>query len=205
MASTSPLVAVVAGEDDVPDLDSVAMSLPVTPVGLAPAPQKGIRSSLLREADRVTGGWSRDVVMQQTIAAAQRYDLPVQLFIELVRQESAFQTDIASPKGAYGLAQLMPATAGDLGVDPRDPLQNLDGGARYLLAQYNKFGTWRLALAAYNAGPGAVERHGGIPPFRETQNYVRRIMTKAGEFQTVATRQAIATPPTPTQSNVLEF
>jgi soluble lytic murein transglycosylase-like protein len=70
----------------------------------------------------------------------------------------------------------MPQTARRLGVDPRDPQQNLEGGARYLAAQYRKFGSWRLALAAYNAGPGAVEKHGGVPPYNETRNYVRVIL-----------------------------
>ena len=69
----------------------------------------------------------------------------------------------------------MPQTARGLGVDPRDVMQNLEGGARYLKTQYDKFGDWRLALAAYNAGPGAVERYDGIPPYNETQNYVRVI------------------------------
>ena len=70
----------------------------------------------------------------------------------------------------------MPGTAAILGVDPTDPSQNLDGGARYLRMMYDKFGNWRLALAAYNAGPGAVEQHGGIPPFAETENYVKAIL-----------------------------
>jgi soluble lytic murein transglycosylase-like protein len=74
------------------------------------------------------------------------------------------------------LAQLMPATARTLGVDPHDPRQNLEGGARFLRAMYDKFGSWRLALAAYNAGPGAVEKHAGIPPFKETKNYVKVIL-----------------------------
>jgi len=69
----------------------------------------------------------------------------------------------------------MPQTARGLGVDPNDVAQNLEGGARYLRQQYDKFGTWRLALAAYNAGPGAVERYNGVPPYRETQNYVKVI------------------------------
>jgi len=80
-----------------------------------------------------------------------------------------------SPKGAIGLAQLMPATARMLGVDPWDPVQNLEGGARYLAAQYRRFGSWRLALAAYNAGPAAVARHGGVPPYRETRAYIAQI------------------------------
>jgi len=70
----------------------------------------------------------------------------------------------------------MPGTAARLGVDANDPHQNLDGGARYLRMQYDRFGSWRLALAAYNAGPEAVEKHGGIPPYRETTNYVRIIL-----------------------------
>ncbi len=69
----------------------------------------------------------------------------------------------------------MPETARRLRVDPHDPAANLDGGARYLRMMYNKFGTWRLALAAYNAGPEAVTRHAGVPPYRETQNYVKVI------------------------------
>ena len=77
-----------------------------------------------------------------------------------------------SHKGALGLAQLMPQTAAVLGVDPLDAAQNLEGGARYLRQQYNTFGDWRLALAAYNAGPGAVERYGDVPPYAETQSYV---------------------------------
>jgi soluble lytic murein transglycosylase-like protein len=69
----------------------------------------------------------------------------------------------------------MPATARSLGVNPHDPKQNLDGGARYLKMQYNTFRSWRLALAANNAGPGAVKKHGGVPPYRETRNYVKII------------------------------
>ncbi len=104
--------------------------------------------------------------------AAQRHGVPADLFLRLVQQESGWNAAARSHKGAMGLAQLMPQTAAILGVDPNDPNQNLEGGARYLAQQYRKFGTWPLALAAYNAGPGAVERYGGIPPFAETQNYV---------------------------------
>jgi soluble lytic murein transglycosylase-like protein len=108
--------------------------------------------------------------------AARRHGIPQDLFARLVQQESGWNPGAVSHKGAVGLAQLMPATAGRLGVDPRDPVQNLEGGARYLKRQYDRFGSWRLALAAYNAGPGAVERHGGVPPYRETQGYVRAIL-----------------------------
>ena len=98
------------------------------------------------------------------------------LFQANIEIESAYKTNARSHVGAIGLGQLMPATAQDLGVNPRDPEQNLDGSARYLLSMLNKFGTPALALAAYNAGPDAVSRHGGIPPYRETQGHVRKVL-----------------------------
>jgi hypothetical protein len=108
--------------------------------------------------------------------AARRHGVPEDLFLRVIQQESAFNPTAVSSAGAYGLAQLMPGTAADLGVDPRDPLQNLEGGARYLRQQLDTFGDPALALAAYNAGPGRVRQYGGIPPFEETQNYVNRIL-----------------------------
>lgn len=109
-------------------------------------------------------------------AAARKHNVPEDLFLRLVQQESGWNAGAVSHAGAIGLAQLMPDTAAQLGVNPTDPAQNLEGGARYLAMQYRKFGNWRLALAAYNAGPQAVETHGGIPPYNETQNYVRVIL-----------------------------
>lgn len=107
--------------------------------------------------------------------AAQRHGVPTDLFLRLVQQESGWRATAKSHKGAIGLAQLMPGTARRLGVNPHDPYENLDGGARYLKMQYSKFGSWRLALAAYNAGPKAVEKYGGVPPYKETRNYVKVI------------------------------
>ena len=108
-------------------------------------------------------------------SAARKHGVPEDLFLRLVQQESGWNAQARSHKGALGLAQLMPDTARRLGVDPRDPAQNLDGGARYLSQQYARFKNWPHALAAYNAGPGAVEKYRGIPPFAETRNYVRVI------------------------------
>lgn len=109
-------------------------------------------------------------------AVAAKHGVPEDLFLRLVQQESGWNPSAVSHKGASGLAQLMPATAKKLGVDIDDPEENLEGGARYLRMMYDKFGSWKLALAAYNAGPGAVEKHGGVPPFDETQNYVKAIL-----------------------------
>lgn len=109
-------------------------------------------------------------------AAARRHNIPEDLFLRLVTQESAWNPEAVSSAGAIGLAQLMPDTARLLGVDPTDPVANLDGGARYLAEQYRTFGSWRLALAAYNAGPEAVVTHDGVPPYAETQGYVAAIL-----------------------------
>lgn len=108
--------------------------------------------------------------------AARQHGVPEDLFLRLVQQESGWNPKARSNKGAFGLAQLMPGTAQYLRVNAEEPHQNLEGGARYLAEQYRRFGSWRLALAAYNAGPEAVERYGGVPPFKETQNYVRIIL-----------------------------
>ena len=115
------------------------------------------------------------------ISAARQYGIPPELFLALVQQESGFNPQAQSPVGAYGLTQLMPGTADYLGVDPRDPIQNLQGGARYLDEQRDAFGDWTLALAAYNAGPGNVRKHGGVPPFKETQSYVQSIIGSVGD------------------------
>lgn len=109
---------------------------------------------------------------------ARKHNVPEDLFLRLVQTESNWKHEARSRKGAIGLAQLMPGTAAMLRVDPTDPRQNLDGGARYLRMMYDRFGNWRLALAAYNAGPGAVEEHGGIPPYRETKRYVKKILDR---------------------------
>jgi len=97
------------------------------------------------------------------------------LFQAMIEAESSYNPTAVSPKGAYGLGQLMPDTARALGVDPRNITQNLDGAARYLLAQLAEFKSVDLALAAYNAGPHRVVEHSGVPPFSETKAYIARI------------------------------
>ena len=132
------------------------------------------KTSRAQTSKRYTGKY-RGQYLDLAKQAAQLHNIPEDLFLRLVQQESGWNPHAKSHKGALGLAQLMPQTAELLGVNPHDPKQNLEGGARYLSWQYRKFKSWPLALAAYNAGPKAVEKHGGIPPYKETQNYVKVI------------------------------
>jgi hypothetical protein len=127
-------------------------------------------------------------------AAAQRYRINPALFRALVQQESGGNQNARSKAGAIGETQLMPETARGLGVDPYNQQQNLDGGAKYLRQQLDRFGgDVRKALAAYNAGPGAVQKYNGVPPYAETQHYVATILANAG--------RAGAAPSTPSAPN----
>lgn len=123
------------------------------------------------------------------------------LFLRLVQQESSFNQDARSSAGAIGFTQLMPGTAADLGVDPYDDEDNLRGGARYLRQQLDTFGDPTLALAAYNAGPGNVRKYGGIPPFKETQNYVSKIMGGYGGQGTTPTQSRFRPMPDGTEQS----
>lgn len=119
-----------------------------------------------------------------TQEAAISQALEPELLGALVFVESRYCQDAVSPKGALGLGQLMPGTAAALGVDASDPAQNLSGAARYLREQLDAFGDVTLALAAYNAGPGAVSRYGGVPPYAETKAYVREVRRLYAVFVT---------------------
>ena len=123
-------------------------------------------------------GWS-GAYANALVEVAKANDISPYLLEAVVWQESRWNPSARSRAGAIGLAQLMPGTARDLGVDPRDPVQNLSGGARYLRQQLNRFdGNVEKALAAYNAGPGRVMTAGGIPSIPETQAYVRAIVAR---------------------------
>jgi soluble lytic murein transglycosylase-like protein len=127
-------------------------------------------------------------------AAAAKYGVDPALLRGLIRQESNFDPNAGSPAGAQGLCQLMPGTAAALGcTNVHDPAQNIDAGARYLRQQLDAFGgDVSKALAAYNAGPGAVKRYGGVPPYAETQNYVRQVQAYADGYRGQSPQPAAA-------------
>jgi soluble lytic murein transglycosylase-like protein len=114
--------------------------------------------------------------------AARKHGLRPEFVRSIAAAESDFRVDAVSPKGAFGLMQLMPSTAAELGADPKNPAQNADAGTRYLRELLDRYKDRpdgiRLAIAAYNAGPGAVDKHGTIPPYRETQAYVDKVVRK---------------------------
>ena len=123
-------------------------------------------------------GAYKGVYLPMAEEAAAKFGVPKELFARLIQMESNWNPKAVSPAGAIGLAQLMPETAARLGVDPNDPQANLEGGALYLKTQYMRCRSWKLAIAAYNAGPGAVEKYDDVPPYPETQAYVLAILGK---------------------------
>ena len=140
-------------------------------------------SDALRAAAGKYGGAKTESLDDIFSRAAQTYGVPENLLKAVARAESGFESDAVSPCGAEGVMQLMPSTARSLGVsDPFDAEQNIMGGAKYLGGLLSSYGgDEKLALAAYNAGSGNVRKYGGVPPFSETQNYVKRVLSYAGD------------------------
>ncbi|MFN8139857.1 MAG: lytic transglycosylase domain-containing protein [Fimbriimonadales bacterium] len=159
-----PVTGVGAGINDMSPMSRSSTGgglAPMNPTNLVPA----------------NGSYTTDHLKQLADTVADQQSLDRNLFRALIKWESSWNPNSTSSVGAKGLTQLMPETARELGVsDPYDPAQNLRAGAKYLKAQLDRFNSVELALAAYNAGPGAVKRYGGVPPFAETQTYVKRIM-----------------------------
>ncbi|WP_380176282.1 NlpC/P60 family protein [Kineococcus sp. DHX-1] len=138
-------------------------------------------SAYVRPASLSTGATSRSAPYESAFTAAeQKYGLPSGLLRAVAKQESGFDPTARSHAGATGLMQFMPATARSLGIDPTDPFASIDAAGKYLSGHLKTFGSVSLALAAYNAGAGNVKKYGGVPPFAETQNYVKKITADLG-------------------------
>jgi hypothetical protein len=116
---------------------------------------------------------------EQFVAAGRKYGVSPRLLAAVAKAESGFNPSAVSGAGARGLMQIMPSTARGLGIDPMNPVQAINGAAKLLSSHLRRFGSTELALAAYNAGPGAVAKYNGIPPYRETQNYVPKVLRYA--------------------------
>jgi soluble lytic murein transglycosylase-like protein len=185
--------AAAAGFDQA--LTSASGAAATGPTATAPDAGTGVAG-----AGGTLGGGQPTPFDPQIQAAAAKHGLDPALLKALIRQESNFDPNAGSPAGAQGLTQLMPGTAASLGVtDVRDPAQAIEGGAKYLRQQLDTFGgDVEKALAAYNAGPGAVQKYGGVPPYAETQAYVKKVMAYAEEYRGAAAAAmplSVALPP----------
>lgn len=185
------MISAVRGPQTVPASNTPA--LPANPLGnsqpLSQASQPKPFQFFLQQAGATSANARKAEIQPMVETLSNRFGLDKNLVNALIQQESGFNPNAVSKAGAMGLMQLMPGTAQQLGVsNPQDPAQNLEGGMRYLKGLLNQFnGNIPLALAAYNAGPGAVNRHQGIPPYKETQNYVRNILSLYLQNQQTAT------------------
>ena len=186
-ASAGSTAATGTGGTAAPGATASLLGLaPTAAAGATPSGTTGSLAGATAAAPSGTTGSLAGVPYGDEItAAARRNGVDPALLAGLVRQESNFNAAAVSPAGARGLTQLMPATAAGLGVaNPSDPVQALEGGARYLRRQLDAFGgDVTKALAAYNAGPGAVQRYGGVPPYAETQAYVQKVQAFAAAYR----------------------
>ncbi|MBV8531376.1 MAG: lytic transglycosylase domain-containing protein [Candidatus Eremiobacteraeota bacterium] len=151
---------------------ATARMVPATPTAIA------VYATVLRRINPQMPGWQSRDLARRLLVNAERWRLDANMLVAIVTVESRWHTHAVSSAGAIGLGQLMPGTAARLGVNPRDPRQNLSGAARYLRGLMQRFGShhYDLVFAAYNAGPKAVSEYGGIPPYDETENYVVRVL-----------------------------
>ncbi len=147
--------------------------VPATPTAIA------VYAKVLRHINPQMPGWESRDLARRVLVNAERWRIDANMLVAIVTVESRWHTHAVSSAGAIGLGQLMPGTAALLGVNPRDPKQNLSGAARYLRGLIERFGrkNYDLVFAAYNAGPHAVNEYGGIPPYEETQAYVVRVLS----------------------------
>jgi soluble lytic murein transglycosylase-like protein len=172
-------------------LGATASTMPATAGSFATALQQATSagagaSPLASQASASTGAGGGSGVYDSLIAqSASRYGIDPAVLHGLIQQESGFDPNASSSAGAQGLTQLMPGTASSLGVrNPLDPAESIEGGARYLSQMMSQFGgNTSDALAAYNAGPGAVQRYGGVPPYAETQSYVSKVLGYAEAYR----------------------
>ncbi|GMA52135.1 hypothetical protein GCM10025857_34920 [Alicyclobacillus contaminans] len=163
-------------------LQSLAALSSATSMQTSAAEASGFPAAAKDSSDAATSSAIESAIQ----TASDRYGIPTSIIRSVIEQESGMNPTATSPAGAIGLMQLMPDTAAALGVNPWDPAQNIDGGTRYLAQLLSQFhGDMRSALAAYNAGPGAVQAYGGVPPYPETQNYVQQVLSRANALADV--------------------
>jgi cell wall-associated NlpC family hydrolase len=185
-------IGIYIGDGKMIDAPHTGASVEIDPVGTPtsirriltdPSSSSDLSASSLSSVNGATGrpaGLGMSSYMQDFVSAGATYGVPSQLLAAVAQTESNYNPTAVSSAGAEGLMQFMPGTAAGLGIDPWDPSQAIQGAAKVLSQNHSEFGSWPLAVAAYNAGSGAVQQYGGIPPYPETENYVTKVLGLAG-------------------------